>query len=139
MTHMNDPANRTVKILVNVAGVLGVLTIMAGLIGIMYYYTRPPAVDQARWAERKRNLNELNAQNREILDNYAWVDKARGTVRLSLDRAMELTVQEWQNPAAARVAMAAYLEKYVPVPALTTNAVGGSTNAPATNAPPVAK
>jgi hypothetical protein len=113
---MSEPANPSVKILANVAGVLGVLTIMAGLIWAMYYYTQPPVVDQARWAERKRNFNELSAQNRDLLDNYAYVDKAKGTVRLSLERALELTAKEWQNPAAARAAMLAYLDKYVPTP-----------------------
>ena len=87
---------------INAVAVLGVLLIMAGLIWLMYRYTHPAPVDQARWAERQRNLAEANAQDQEQLTSYAWIDQARGVVRLPAARAMELTVKEWQNPAAGR-------------------------------------
>ena len=83
-------------------GVLGTFLIVAGLIGIMYYYTLPAPVDQARVKERLKNLADLNAQSKEQLEHYAYIDRAKGTVRLPIARAMELTSVEWQNPAAGR-------------------------------------
>lgn len=80
-------------------GVIGTFLIMIGLVWIMYYYTRPPGVDTVRAAERRKNLADLTAQTKEILDNYGWMDQKKGIVRLPMTRAMELTVQEWQNPA----------------------------------------
>jgi hypothetical protein len=51
-------------------------------------------------------------------------------VRLPVARAMELTVQEWQQPRAARSNLLFRLQRAAPPPASST------TNAPATNAPP---
>jgi hypothetical protein len=45
-------------------------------------------------AERKALLAELNGNNQTISNTYGWVDKERGIVRIPLDRAIELTIQE---------------------------------------------
>jgi len=97
-------------------GVLGTFLIVAGLIGIMYYYTLPAPVDQARVTERLKNLADLNAQNKEQLEHYAYIDRAKGTIRLSIARAMELTVVEWQNPAAGYTNLLGRLDKALTPP-----------------------
>jgi hypothetical protein len=51
---------------------------------------------------REKNLMELKAANRESLATYGWADEARGIIRLPIGRAMEITVDEWQDPAAGR-------------------------------------
>jgi uncharacterized protein YjiS (DUF1127 family) len=118
---MPAPENSSLKVLVTTATLLGIFFLLAGLIWVMYYYTQPEPPDYARWAERKRNLTELNAHNRELLENYGWIDEKRGLVRLPINRAVELTVNEWQNPRQARAAMLARLDKIAPPP-LSTNA-----------------
>jgi len=123
---MQGPSENRIKVAVNAAAFIGMFFILAGLIWIMYHYTQPGPVDEARWAERKKNLAELNAQNVERLENYAWIDAKRGVVSLAVARAMELTIREWQDPAEGRAQLLARLEKYLPPPAA---AVG--TNAPA--------
>jgi hypothetical protein len=45
------------------------------------------------------------------LETYGWVDKARGIVRLPLDRAMELALRDWQNPVAAKSNLLVRLQK----------------------------
>lgn len=125
---MNEPVTFRFKVLLNATAVLGIFLIMAGLIWLMYHYTQPLPPDQAHWAERKRNLAELNARDRDLLQNYAWLDEPRGLVRLPISRAMELTAKEWQNPAAARSNLLFRVEQAAPPPA-------PATNAPATNAP----
>jgi len=109
----------------NVVALLGSLLILAALIFVMYHYTRPEPVDQARWADRKKNLSEIQARSRETLGSYAWIDQARGLARLPIDRALELTVKEWQNPQAGRSNLLARLERSIPptpsVPPAATN------------------
>jgi hypothetical protein len=128
---MNEPSKSDVKLIVNVVSVLGTFFILAGLIYLMYHYTRTGEVDRARWAERTKNLAELRAANQEQLENYGWIDQKQDRVRLPVARAMELTVSEWQNPAAGRSNLLARLEKALPpLPAGATN-ISAATNVPA--------
>jgi hypothetical protein len=108
---MKRPEHSHWAVAINALALTGVLLIMAGLVWVMYHYTRPERVDQARIAERRKNLAELNAQAKEVLENYAWIDQTKGLVRLPVARAMELTVSEWQNPAGARSNLLWRLEK----------------------------
>jgi hypothetical protein len=123
----------------NAIAFLGIFLAGAGLIAVMYHFTRPGPVDQSRWAERTKNLTELEAQNKELLEHYGWVNQTRGVVRLPLDRALELTAKEWQNPAFGRSNLLARLEKALPpLPAPATNAPAGTNPPVATNPPPSA-
>jgi hypothetical protein len=92
-------------------GVLGAFLVVGALVWAMRHYTRPPAPNQARVEERKTALAELRAAEAEALHNYGWVDQGKGLVRLKEDRAMELTVAEYQNPAGARTNLVARAEK----------------------------
>ena len=62
-----------------------------------------PDEDAARAAERAKAHQELEAENTQKLQNYAWVDKAKGTVQIPIGRAMELAIVELNSkkPAAA--------------------------------------
>ena len=53
-----------------------------------------PDEDAARAAERAKAYQELQAENAQKLENYAWVDKAKGTVQIPIERAMELAIAE---------------------------------------------
>jgi hypothetical protein len=94
-----------------VLGILGTFLLMAGLVWLMRHYTQPAPLDADRTAERIKNLKEMRAANEEALNNYAWQDQAKGLVRLPVARAMDITLQEWQNPAAARSNLIARMEK----------------------------
>jgi len=87
---------------VYVIGVAATFLLVAGLVGLMRHYTQTPPLGQARMQERLKNLSEFRAANAVILDKYDWQDKGKDIVRLPIERAKELTLQEWQNPAAAR-------------------------------------
>jgi hypothetical protein len=64
-------------------------------IGVLWMLgaTAPGIHDEAatRAAERYEILKKVQAENDALLSGYAWADQAKGTVRLPLDRAMELT------------------------------------------------
>jgi hypothetical protein len=59
--------------------------------------------EESRARKRLDNLKTLHEADAKALTEYAWVDKAKGTVRIPIDRAMQLTLAELsrKKPAAA--------------------------------------
>ena len=97
-------------------GGLGTFLLVALLVVAMRHYTRPEPVGANRVEERYKNLQEQRAVDAKALNEYDWQDKDKGIVRLPVQRAMELTLQEWQNPAAARSNLISRVEKATAVP-----------------------
>jgi hypothetical protein len=54
---------------------------------------QPNPIDQTTAIEE---LDELRAREDAILNNYSWVDREAGIVRIPIERAMELVVEENQ-------------------------------------------
>ncbi len=96
--------------------ILGSLLIVYALVWTMQYYTAPAPVNQSRIEERKKALAEQRAADEALVNHYGWVDQARGIVRLPVTNAMELTVREYRNPAAARSNLMARVEKATAAP-----------------------
>ena len=94
-----------------IIAILGAFLIMGLLVCNVIKHTTPAPVGQERAAEREKLSTELKAENATALENYDWVDQARGIVRLPISEAMKLTVKEWQQPAAARSNLIARVEK----------------------------
>ena len=103
-----------------IAALVGAFLIVAGLVWVMRHYTRPEPLGEDRAALRSKTLAALRAENEEVLHNpnYAWQDAAKGIVRMPIDRAMELSLTLWKNPATARTNLIAREEKatFVPPP-----------------------
>jgi len=97
--------------IVTFLGILGAFLVVVGLVGVMKYYTRPAPLNQARAEERKKALTELRAEDARGLNTYEVTDAGKGTVRLKIERAMELTIEDYKNPAAARTNLIARAEK----------------------------
>jgi hypothetical protein len=95
---MSDTRQKTLSFI----GILGAFLVVALLVWAMKLYTRPAPLDAARAGERRKALAELRAANEAGLNRYGWVDQSKGLVRLRIDRAIELTLEEYKNPAAAR-------------------------------------
>jgi hypothetical protein len=92
-------------------GILGTFLLMAVLVGALYRYALPEPIAAARARERYQFLADQKAAEAKALTEYAWQDQAKEIVRLPIQRAIELTLQEWQNPAAARTNLIARVEK----------------------------
>jgi hypothetical protein len=92
-------------------GILGTFLLMAVLVGALYRYALPEPIAAARAKERRQFLAEQKAAETKALTEYAWQDRAKELVRLPISRALELTLQEWQNPTAARTNLIARVEK----------------------------
>jgi hypothetical protein len=73
-------------------------------------------------------LRQLRADEQAKLTRYQWIDRKAGTLRIPLDRAMELTLSEWQSRPAG----------YVPGAPNPATAPGGAAPAktPAGESPP---
>jgi len=98
------------KIISSVA-VLGAFLVVGVLVLVMKNSTPAPALNAARVQERKAALAELRDANAKALGSYEAVDASKQTVRLAVERAMELTIEEYKNPAAARTSLIARAEK----------------------------
>jgi len=98
-------------------GLTGTLLVMAALVWLMRHYTETPSLFAERSAERVQIKAEFDAANAPVVQNYDWQDQTRGIVRIPLERAKDLVLQEWQNPAAARSNMIARAAKaFAPLP-----------------------
>src|SRR5437764_10096114 len=62
---------------------------------------RGDSYEKMRAETRAKKLKEARDEESKALTTYAWVDKNKGTVRLPIDRAMELTVADLANKKPA--------------------------------------
>jgi hypothetical protein len=70
---------------------------------VMGIMPRTDDYERKRALARVEKLKVARDEDNAALNGYAWVDKAKGTVRVPIQRAMELTVAELaqKKPAAA--------------------------------------
>jgi len=85
--------------------------VFGALVLAMKHSTHPPGIDADSAAARAKALAELRVAESNALDNPGWIDQNRGLVRLPISVAMQITENEWQNPAAARSNLVARVEK----------------------------
>jgi hypothetical protein len=96
--------------------VAGTFLIVGWLAWLVAERTRPAGVDQVRAELRRKNLTELRAENQAALTSYAWIDPAKGIVRLPVKRAVELSLELWQDPAAGRSNLLGRIDKAIAKP-----------------------
>lgn len=116
---IHDPSHKpgASRATVYAIAILGTFLITAALVWWMYHYTHPAPLGADRVQERHKNLREQRDAEAKVLSEYDWQDRGKEIVRLPIQRAVELTLQEWQNPAAARSNLIARAEKAaVPAP-----------------------
>ena len=97
-------------------GILGAFLVVGVLVYAMKHYTQPAPLNQARIEERKKALSEIHGEEAKGLNTYEVTDAGKGLVRLKIDRAMELTIEDYKNPAAARSGLIARAEKAAAAP-----------------------
>lgn len=94
----------------NIIGIVGAFLVFAGLAWLLRHYTKPEAIGSNRAEERSKARTELTAANAQALGSYGWADQAKGVVRLPVERAMQLTIQDYKNPEAARSNMVSRID-----------------------------
>ena len=91
--------------------VLGSFLVVGWLVWLMISYTRPAPIGEERANERRKALTDVRSADEHALKNYAWQDQGKGIVRLPVDRARELMLEQWKDPAAGRSNLLSRLEK----------------------------
>lgn len=107
------------SIAVYAVGILGAFSIFAVLVNSIKTHSAPPAMNEARAAERSRASAEVKAASEQELNNYAKLDAAKSLYRLKISQAMTLTEQMYRSGAdAARSNLISRAEKanFVPPP-----------------------
>jgi len=83
----------------SVLATLGAFFVVAVLIFAMKRFTAPAPLSQARATERATALKEVRENAEKALRNSDVVDAGKGFFRLKIEKAMELTVQEYAKDA----------------------------------------
>jgi len=97
-----EPCCQKIRLGAYAAGLLGTFLIVLLLVRLMQSYAEAPSIPAVRAAERMQIMSEFKAANDPLLEKYEWQDAAKGFVRIPLERAKELVLQEWQDPVSAR-------------------------------------
>ncbi len=114
---MNDNRPIDFRTVVFVICITAAFLAMPWLIYRERHKTHGQPIGYVRADERAKALAEVQATGAATLEKYDWRNKDQGIVRIPIDRAKELTAQEWQNPAAARKEMLARAAKaFTPPP-----------------------
>ena len=86
---------------------LGVILLMvlfwAIAVAIIGPAPRGDTYEQQRAQNREKKLRDLREEDAKALAGYAWIDKNKGSVRIPIERAMQLTINDLANkkPTAA--------------------------------------
>jgi len=99
-------------------GLLGAFLIVALLVRLMQSYTQAPSISATRAAERMQIMSDFKTANAPFLDKdkYDWQDQAKGFVRIPIERAKELVLEQWQDPMTARSNLIARAAKQFALP-----------------------
>src|ERR1700730_3412614 len=80
---------------------LGVVLVMilfgALAVAIIGPAPRGDTYEQQRAQNREKKLKDLRDEDTKALTGYAWIDKNKGSVRIPIERAMQLAVAELAN------------------------------------------
>ena len=73
-----------------------IVVLVVVLVGMSQYFTksREEIVYKEVLSKPNPALIELRAKDHHILTTYAWVDSSKGIVRIPIQRAMDLMVNE---------------------------------------------
>jgi hypothetical protein len=113
---MNSDVTSRTSLTIYFIAALGSFLVVGVLAWFLYARTQPAPLNQARIAERIKNLQDITAVSSEALHNFAWQDQTKSLIRLPISNAMDLIVREYKNPEAARSNLLARVEKANPPP-----------------------
>lgn len=102
---------------------------LAAVFLLVLWNPRPLDEDAERAVLRSKNLKELSEANEKRLNNYGWVDQAKGIVFIPIARAIELEIPclndaKWKPHATYPIAPIDLLPKQagMPIPAAAPSA-----------------
>ena len=92
---MSDPAPKS-GFFVSAVAVIGGFLIFVLILVIAYLPNKPAPLPEGTKTPEERAviLRELRAKETAAATSYGWVDQTKGVVRIPIERAMQLTVEE---------------------------------------------
>jgi|1185.fasta_scaffold1123021_2 hypothetical protein len=98
--------------------ILAAFFVMFLIVRGMYHEHPFQPINAERAQLRKKTRMELTAKATEALNTAGWVDQNKKIVRLPVARAIELTIEAYKRPEAARSNLIARVQKAsAPAPA----------------------
>lgn len=97
---MSDAAPKSGFFLTAAAAIGGFLIFVLILV-IAYLPNQAPPISQGTKSpeERAAILRDLRAKEQNASTTYGWVDQTKGVVRVPIERAMQLTLEDLNRPA----------------------------------------
>lgn len=87
-----EPSDR--KVLYSAIGWVGVILLFALIVLIAYVPNRDQAPGEDANAVRLEIRTQVDDAQQKLISSYEWVDQSAGTVRIPVDQAMSLVVDE---------------------------------------------
>ena len=109
METVNDTGKA--RLTVTVIAILASFLLVAFLVRQMVKVAQPAPVGVDRGAARAKDNADIRAVGANALDNWGYVDQAKGVVRLPIRDAMTITIQGYQNAGAFQSNLIARVEK----------------------------
>ena len=85
---------------ITAVAVIGGFLIFVLIVVIAYLPNKPEMLSQGTKTpeERAAILRELRARESAAAHSYGWVDQTKGIVRVPIERAMQLTIEDNNRP-----------------------------------------
>ena len=87
-----EPSDSTV--LISAVGWIGVICVFLLVVAVAYLPNRASSTEEKNAAIRYQVRNEVRAEQARLVSSYEWVNQPEGVVRIPVDRAMRLAVEE---------------------------------------------
>ena len=91
---MKESGTNNLVIAIWGVGSIVVLVIMVTWLRTYFVDVQTEVVYQTVLSVENPKLKDIQARDTEALNTYGWVDKEKGVVRIPIERAMELEVQQ---------------------------------------------
>lgn len=87
-----EPSDSTV--LVSALGWIGVCLVFLLIVAVAYLPNRAKSQEEKNAAIRYQIRNEVRGEQARLVSSYEWVNQNDGVVRIPVEQAMRLTVEE---------------------------------------------
>ena len=88
----SEPSDNTT--LVSALGWIGVFLVFVLVVALTYLRDPASTQETINTVERIKIRNEVEADQARLVNNYQWVNEPEGVIRVPVERAMELVVEE---------------------------------------------
>jgi hypothetical protein len=88
----SEPSDR--KVLISALGWIGVIFVFFLVVAVAYLPNRAVSTEQKNTEERMVIRNEVIGEQTRLVNATEWINQGEGVVRIPVERAMKLAVEE---------------------------------------------